>query len=619
MCGICGFANKEGAIAPLEKNLASMVDALRHRGPDGRGTHVGPGINLGHARLSIIDIDGGAQPMSIADGRYIISFNGEIYNYKELRRNLVSKGHLFATESDTEVILHLYQEMGEDCLHELNGMFAFALWDAREKTLVLARDRMGEKPLYYAEIHSGIVFASELKALRLCEELDLSLNVSALDDYLAYGYIPAPHSIYREVKKLPQAHFLTWKDGDIAIKRYWSPYDRKQAIDEAYATEQLEELLSDSVRIRLRSDVPVGSFLSGGIDSTLITTDASKHYDGKLQSFTIGFDSDTHDESSDAEFTARYLGTEHTTRHVAGISLGILPDLVRQYDEPFADPSTVPTYYVTREASKHLKVCLSGDGGDELFGGYPQYVRQGLEQFLSGVPAAARRALLGVPARVMPKHMRGYGWIERMMCDGATRYQQKIGVFNPRERHELFRDPFIASVDNDATLLQQFFDASSNAVHMQISADLETYLPDDILVKTDRSSMMHSLEVRTPFLDHRVVEFACSLPLKFKIRDGEQKWILKEVLRSKVPAEILDRKKKGFGLPLCAWFRGEYKNFVAERLLQRNNLIFDFMNPDAVELLVKRHNAGRRDFSDRIWALIWLEEWLRAFGEHGQL
>lgn len=613
MCGICGFATKDGAIAPVE-NLASMVDVLHHRGPDGRGTHVGPGIALGHARLSIIDIGGGAQPMSIADGRFIISFNGEIYNYKELRQNLVSRGHQFATESDTEVILHLYQDMGDDFLRELNGMFAFALWDARERNLVLARDRMGEKPLYYVEIRGGIVFASELKALRLNENLDLALNEKALDDYLAYGYIPSPHSIYKDVRKLPQAHYLKWHNGKFTTKRYWSAYDKKPAIDEANAVEELAELLSDSVRIRLRSDVPVGSFLSGGIDSTLITVNAAKHYPKKLQSFTIGFDSDEHDETADAEFTARYIGTEHTTRRVTGMSLDVLPNLVRQYDEPFADPSTVPTYYVTREASKYLKVCLSGDGGDELFGGYSRYSQEGLEGFLDRVPVGLRHALFTVPAAVFPKHMRGYGWIERMMCDGAIRYQQKIGVFNPRERLEIFRAPYADNIDHDARHLQRFFEESGNAVRMQIAADLETYLPDDILVKTDRSSMAHALEVRTPFLDHRIVEFACALPFRFKIRNGEQKWILREILRSMVPAEILDRKKKGFGLPLCNWFRGEYKEFVAERLLQRNNLIFDFMNPDAVELLVKKHNSGRRDFSARIWALIWLEEWLRAFG-----
>lgn len=614
MCGICGFANKDGAIAPAE-DLESMVASLHHRGPDGQGIHVAPGIGLGHARLSIIDIGGGAQPMSIADGRFIISFNGEIYNYKELRRNLIGKGHQFATESDTEVILHLYQELGENFLNELNGMFALALWDAKEKTLVLARDRMGEKPLYYAEVRGGIVFASELKALRLWKGLTLSLNPRALDDYLAYGYVPTPNTIYNEVRKLPQAHYLTFKDGDVAIQRYWSAYDAQPAIDESHATEQLAELVSDSVRIRLRSDVPVGSFLSGGIDSTLITADASKHYGGDLQSFTIGFENDSHDESSDAEFTAQFLGTRHTTKHLSGMSLDILPDLVRQYDEPFADPSTIPTYYVTREASQHLKVCLSGDGGDELFAGYSRYSQERLEPILNHVPAAARRALLGIPAALIPKHVRGYGWLERMMSDGAKRYQQKIGILSPRERSELFKEPFAGSVDNNAHLFQRFFDGSSNAVESQISADLETYLPDDILVKTDRCSMAHALEVRVPLLDHRIVEFACALPLNLKIKNGEQKWILKDVLRSKVPAEVLKRKKRGFGLPLCNWFRGEYKEFVAERLLQRENPIFDYMDAVAVEGLVKKHNLGQRDFSDRIWALIWFEEWLRAFSE----
>jgi asparagine synthase (glutamine-hydrolysing) len=569
---------------------------------------------LGHARLSIIDIGGGAQPMTIEDGRYVVSFNGEIYNYKELRRNLIARGHHFSTESDTEVILHQYQEYGEDFLQEMNGMFAFAVWDAAEKALILARDRMGEKPLYYSRTRDGIVFASELKALHLCPDLDLTINTRALDDYLAYGYVPAPHTIYNEVSKLTQAHYLKWQDGEITIKPYWGVGNQERKTNADEAVEELDELLNESVRIRLRSDVPVGSFLSGGIDSTLITAAAQKQSKEALQSFTIGFESESHDESEDAEFTANFLGTRHTTKRVDGMSLGILPDLVRQYDEPFADPSTIPTYYVTREASKHLKVCLSGDAGDELFGGYPQYNWESLEQGISTIPAAVRRALLRLPAAVLPKYVRGYGWLERMMCDGANRYQQKIGVFNPNERRDLLRQPYRDQVDADAELLQRFFEGTGNEIRMRQCADLETYLPDDILVKVDRSSMAHSLEVRTPFLDHRLVEFAYSLPFDLKINNGEQKWLLRQLLKSTVPAEVLERRKRGFGMPLCDWFRGEYREFVAERLLQKSNRIFDYLEPQTVEFLVNWHNRGQRDFSDRIWTLIWLEEWLRAFG-----
>lgn len=613
MCGIAGFALADGIADPGEAALRRMVQTLGHRGPDGSGAWTQPRVGLGHARLSIIDIQGGAQPMQIANGALTISFNGEIYNYKELARELTERGHRFESRSDTEVILRMYEEYGEEFVSRLNGMFAFAIWDARDRTVLLARDRMGEKPLYYSDGNGQLLFASELKALRAFPGLELTVCEYALDDYLAYGYVPEPRSIYRQVRKLLPAHYMVWREGRSKIVNYWNTAGLEPAGNGHDYVDQFEELLLDSMRIRLRSDVPVGAFLSGGVDSSIIAWAASKQYPDTLSTYTIGFEEASWDESEGAEFTARYLGTRHTTKIVKGISLAIMPELVAQYDEPFGDPSAVPTYYVTREASSDLKVCLSGDGGDELFGGYPQYRWEPMERILGSVPLGMRKALLTLPAVALPEHFPGYGFLQRMMTDGARRYQQKIGVFSPAERKALLQPAYEQIVDEDARLLCEFFEQSADEMRARQIADLHTYLPGDILVKVDRSSMAHSLEVRTPFLDHRIVEFAQTLPREQHIAAGNQKVILRNLLKRHLPGEILDRPKKGFGMPLRNWFRGEYRDFVAERLLVRDAKVYDYLDPGAVRQLVEAHNKGQRDFADRIWALLWLEEWFRQF------
>ena len=614
MCGIAGYTLSSSANAIDEKIVQKMTAALRHRGPDGHGAFVRPHVALGHARLSIIDVAGGAQPMKSSDGSLILSFNGEIYNYKELRSDLKKRGYRFTTASDTEVILHLYREYGESCLDYLNGMFAIALWDENRRQLLLARDRIGEKPLYYADVGGNLAFASELKALRHFPNVDLSLDFRAVDDYLAYGYVPSPRSIHHGIRKLPHAHYLTWRDGRFSIKRYWTVDSDIEIRSMSEAVERFQELLDDSVRIRLRSDVPVGSFLSGGLDSTLIVAKASQIYPGKMRTYTIGFGEDEFDESANASATAEHFSTEHTNRIVDSLSLDILPDLVRQYDEPFADPSSVPTYFVTREASRDLKVCLSGDGADELFGGYPQYRMEPFERMLLRFPRWLRRAGLSIPAAMLPYHVKGKGWLMRMMDDGALRYQQKIGVFSVRERQDLFQTALRPNIDEEAALLRSFFQQSSKEIENRQAADLATYLPDDILVKVDRSSMAHSLEVRTPYLDHRLVEFAAALPLRYKIADGVQKRVLRAALKPLVPSGTLERRKQGFALPLRDWFRGNHADFVGERLLSNSSKVRDVFDPTVVARLVEAHARGQRDFSERIWSLVWFEEWLGCFG-----
>ena len=507
----------------------------------------------------------------------------------------------------------MFETFGDEMVNMLNGMYAFAIWDTVDRSLFMARDRLGEKPLYYANFGSEFVFASELKSIRAGLERNLSVSSSALDDYLAFGYIPDPHSIYEQVHKLPPAHAMRWSNGESRIWRYWSLSDSEHELTEESSIERFDELLQDSMRLRLRSDVPVGAFLSGGIDSTVIVYSATQGYDHNLSTYTIGFHDDSHDESSDAAFTASFLGTQHNERIVDQVSLELLPTLVRQYDEPFADPSALPTYIVTREASRDLKVCLSGDGGDELFGGYPQYRPPLLERTLSRLPLGIRMLLLKVPLSVMPEHVRGYGLLQRQMSSGARQYQQVIGVFSGDERHQLHRGGSAGSSSEPVRLLDEYFSAQRDDISNRQFADLHTWLPGDILTKVDRSSMAHSLEVRVPFLDHRIVEFAHALPSSMKIRNGIQKWILRKYLEPRVPAEILNRRKQGFGVPLCSWFRGEHKGFAADRLISGESRLHDLFESKALQSLFDNHQKGQRDFSDRIWTLICLEEWLRAF------
>ena len=594
-----------------------MTDSLSHRGPDGDGFFVAGGIGLGHRRLSIIDLEGGDQPLYGASGNLALVFNGEIYNYKELREELKTSGYQFKTDSDTEVIVHLYDQMGSRCVERLNGMFAFAIWDRRDRSLFIARDRLGEKPLYYDLKPDGtIVFASEIKAIRAHDpQQNLAIDATALDDYLAYGYVPAPKSIYETIRKLPSAHTLMWRNGKVQINRYWSHRDgvRSLVCNESEVMDYLQELLLDSIRLRLRSDVPVGAFLSGGIDSSLIVALASEVSTSPLDTFSVGFSEKEFDESQFARQVAERYGTTHHEIVLNDINLELFPDLVQQFDEPFADPSALPTYYVTQAASQHLKVCLSGDAGDELFAGYSQYVPEPGEGLLNHVPAGVRRLLFGLPAKYLPDHIRGKGWLRRMSASGATRYQRDIGVFDDIERRQLLRSDYHGYVDHDASLLSPYFAGSVNDIDARISADQGTYLCDDILVKVDRDSMFNSLEVRVPFLDHRIVEFANSLPLSTLIKNGEQKHPLKALLNSRVPANILTRKKQGFSMPIREWLRGTYRDLAEDLLLNSSNRSHDFLEPDAIRSMFNTHLKGTRDFSDRLWTLMCFEQWCRTF------
>lgn len=617
MCGIAGVC-LPGDRGEVDKHiLTRMTNVIVHRGPDGEGLHFDECVALGHRRLSIIDLVGGDQPIYSADGSLAIVFNGEIYNYKELRQDLVKAGYIFKTQSDTEVIVHLYDQKGEQCVDYLNGMFAFVIWDRRSKTLFAARDRFGEKPFYYQLKDDGtFLFASEIKSIL---EADLSINYSldkqAIDDYFAYGYVPAPRSIYQSIKKLPAAHTLTYRNGNVAINRYWSHLNHSISLPSSQreVVEYVESMLADSIKLRLRSDVPVGAFLSGGVDSSLIVAMASEQSQGELSTFSIGFSEREFDESLFARFVASKYQTNHKEIMLSNIDLQEFPNLVRQFDEPFADPSALPTYYVTREAAKYVKVCLSGDAGDELFAGYPQYVLEPGEEWLDKLPLFVRKLCFGVPANIVGDGFRGKGMLRRMSVDGASRYQRTIGVFDSIERQALLRRDIEINVDRESWLFEPYFSRSKSGIEQRILADQGSYLTDDILVKVDRNSMLNSLEVRVPFLDHRLAELANSISIGVKMRQGKQKWILKELLKSRAPDEIVNRPKQGFAMPIRDWIRTSYREVAKDLLLNPGNKSFDYLDANYVKRLYLAHVNGSRDLSDRLWSIMWFEQWCRTY------
>ena len=587
-----------------------MADSIVHRGPDGEGFYSDSEIALGHRRLSIIDLTTGDQPIFNEDQSIAIVFNGEIYNYRELRKELIKKGHRFQTTGDTEVIVHLYEERGIDCVRELNGMFAFAIWDARQHQLFLARDPLGEKPLYYASSGRRFMFASELKAL-LRAGVRREIEATALDDYLAYGYVPAPRTIYDSVFKLPAAHRLVVRGGRIDISRYWYPWsDKRLDVTESEASGELIRLLGDAVTLRLRSDVPVGAFLSGGIDSSLIVALAAQQ-DAALRTFSVRINELGFDESPYARLVARRFHTDHHEIEVDVPQLDQLPMLVRQFDEPFADPSAVPTYYVTQAASRHVKVCLSGDGGDELFAGYSQYRRGWIEDCLDRLPL--RTSALGAVASILPQRLPGVGFLTRMAVTGAQRHQAMVGLYLPRERRALLLPRYRAAVDEAAWLLA---DAPArtdlNGIERRMLADQLSYLPENILVKVDRASMKNSLEVRVPFLDPRLVQFVNALPIHLKIDRTTQKRLLRRLLVEIGLPELVNRPKQGFGFPLKSWLWGRLSGEVERLLLADDTRLSGLLDIREVRRLLAESRKRGRDLTERVWALFWLEHWLRT-------
>ena len=623
MCGLAGIYYADGG-AVDRSLLVRMTTALAHRGPDGDGFHVEAGVGLGHRRLSIVDVAGGAQPMWNEDETIVIVFNGEIYNFAELRPKLQAMGHVFRNRCDTEAVVHAWESWGPDCLQHLNGMFAFALWDRRAKTLFIARDRLGKKPLYYArQADGGFVFGSELVALAPVPGLRRQISAAAVDDFFAYGYVPDPHTIYEGIQKLPAAHYLLLRDGSHAApRRYWSAPTESGQADETEAVETLRSLLGEATRRRLMSDVPLGAFLSGGVDSGAVVATAAGLQNAPLQTFTIGFPGDDDETPLANQVAARHGTHQHCEQAAACDYLAAARDQGHVFGEPFGDSSSVPTEAVSALARRHVSVAISGDGGDEVFAGYRRYRwHQLAEAVRSYVPAPLRRGLLGQLAAAYPKMDWAPRWLRakhtltEISLDSALGYYRTVAKLHHDQRRGLFSAPLRAQLDGHDPAarvvdLMQACDGSDSLLQAQY-VDVNTYLVGDILTKVDRTSMAHSLEVRAPFLDHELVSWGMALPPSLKLRGHEGKYVLRRAMEPLLPAEVLHRRKQGFAQPLSALFRQEAAR-VRERLLQGPLADCGLFDLAAVGAMLDRHEQGRHDHGGAIWLLLVFEGFLAA-------
>jgi asparagine synthase (glutamine-hydrolysing) len=632
MCGICGKMYFDRSRQVDERLIRQMADVLRHRGPDDSGVFAAGCIGLGHRRLSIIDLTpAGRQPMANEDGSLQIVLNGEIYNYRELRPGLEARGHVFKSQTDTEVILHLYEELGPACVQQLRGMFAFAVWDARRQELFLARDRAGKKPLSYAIVDGSLIFASELKSLLKDPALQPDVDPEALHHYLTYQYVPGPQTIFKGVHKLPPAHTLLARNGDIKIERYWrlSYKDKLQLPKLEDYCDQLRHVFTEAVKIRLRSDVPLGAFLSGGVDSSATVAVMAQLLDRPVKTFSIGFDDKDYDELTYAAMVARQYGTDHTEFVVKPEAVKILPDLIYQYDEPYADSSAIPTYYVAKLTREHVTVALNGDGGDESFAGYERYRADALAARYARMPHILQEGMRRA-ANLLP--YREYRWSFsrrlRRFLNGisdapARRYVRWLCYFSNDMKDDLYTPAFNqAMAGHDSVSLTEEAYAASDAATLlekQLYADVTMYLPYDLLVKVDIASMANSLEARSPFLDHKVMEFAARLPVDLKLRGAQGKFLLKKAFEPMLPREILYRKKMGFGVPINRWLRTDLKQPAYDILLDSRTIDRGYFKRRAVQQLLDDHVFMRADHSYRLWALLWLELWHRMFVDKSEV
>ncbi len=614
MCGIAGLLALDGR--PVQgADVRRMCAAMLHRGPDGEGYHVGPGVGLGMRRLSIIDLVTGDQPATNEDRTVWVVFNGEIYNFRELRRDLEARGHVFRTGSDTESIVHAYEEWGEECVQALRGMFAFAVWDEKRRRLLVARDRLGIKPLYYLEADGRLLFASELKALLALPEVERRLNWSALIHLLAFLTTPRTESIVAGVRKLPPGHVLTaTAGGGVRVAPYWDvAYAPDHTRSEASLVGELRALLEEAVRLHLVSDVPLGAFLSGGIDSSAVVASMARLCREPVRTFTIGFRDPEFSEAPYARQVAQAFGTDHHELIVEPEVVGILEDLTYHLDEPFGDSSAVPTYMVSKLAAQHVKVVLSGDGGDELFAGYDRYVVESRERAFRFVPAPLRRGIRRL-ITLLPTGVRGRNRLRHLLLPEGERYLDAVTLFRHADQERLLRPEVFelaGGVDPWAELLAPLTACRGHWLSPLQRQDLRYYLPLDILTKVDRMTMAHSLEARPPLLDHRLVEFSARVPPALLMRNGQTKWLLKQAMRGILPDSVIDRPKRGFAIPLGRWFRGDLRGFVHDVLLSSDSRTRGIFDPDVVEgLLCRRHD---RALDLELWTLLSVELWSRRF------
>jgi len=646
MCGICGIVNTDSQREVDEKELRAMTETLRHRGPDEDGIWRRGGAGLGVRRLSIIDIEGGHQPIANEDGTVHVALNGEIYNYRELTRELRARGHRFRTKSDTEVLVHLYEEYGEKMPAKLNGMFAFALWDDEKRRMFLARDRLGQKPLYYRQGGGRFVFASEIKAFAELSDFTPEVEPDAISHYLTFGYVPHPCSILKGVAKLPPAHYATVTNGDVRLCRYWQPVGEPVALDKNEAEERLRELMEDSVRLRLVGEAPLGAFLSGGVDSSIVVGLMAGQGDGRARTFTIGFDEKRYDERRYAQIVARRFGTEHVSEVVRPDVVDIFEKLVWHLDEPLADSSAVPAFVLSHLTRRHMKVALSGDGGDECFLGYPRHTAVWLSGRLDRLSHLAKSfpfapSLLGHYFRghANRKEKSGQGplgrWRHRMPAqeknllyrwkrfarvlgeDAVGRFYNWICLFDDESRDGLLTREFRATIRGESGRYRFEKGEYPSRMHSDVGRaaafDMEYYLPCDLMAKVDRTSMAHGLEVRSPFLDHRVVEFAMNLPDSLKMRRGRGKQILRSAFADILPRPVRRRGKMGFAVPVGPWLREDLREMARDLLTGGVLVQRHIICRSSLETLLSDHLDGRADNGQRLWALLVLEKWVRLF------
>lgn len=618
MCGIAGIVGTERR--DRLTLMRAMRDALVHRGPDSAGEHVSGQVALGVRRLRVIDLVRGDMPIA-NEGRTVWTvYNGEIYNFQTLREELRARGHTFSTASDTEVIVHLYEDRGPEFVRELDGMFAIALWDERTQRLVLARDRLGKKPLLYWERHGELGFASEHAAL-LASLPDRTVDREAVRLYLRLGYVPAPRDAFSAARKLPPAHYLVWSGGRSSLHRYWSlPAPGRLRISEPDAITELRRLTRAAVARRLVADVPIGAFLSGGVDSSVVVATMAE-LTTDVRTFTIDFGESAYSEAAHARRVAERFGTEHHEFVVDPRALDVLPTLVRHYGEPYADSSAVPTYYLSQLTRRHVTVALNGDGGDELFAGYERYFAARVAAALDVVPSGLRSLGSGIASLLLPdsidprsRSRRMRRFIEAAALPRRERYLRWVGVFDTATLSRILSDEFGRSTDAaDRELFDEEPDYQTDAVTEAQYQDVRHYLPDDLLVKVDIASMANSLEVRSPLLDREIVEFALSLPVELRMRGADRKYLLKRAFADVVPAENMYRRKQGFALPIGEWFRTQLRELLCDTLLSRRAMDRAYFRQDAVEALVRSHLDGSADHTHRLWSLLFLELWHREF------
>ena len=629
MCGIAGFVESKNRVATEDAAaiLDRMCQVIAHRGPDDQGTmHTANGVHLGMRRLSIIDLAGGHQPISNEDGQVSIVFNGEIYNYRELYPELKTRGHQFKTHSDTEAIVHAYEEFGVDCLLPLRGMFVFAIWDEKNKRLFIARDRVGKKPLYYTLTDdSTFIFGSELKSLLQHPKTRRVINPEAVDAYLTCGYVPDPLTILRDVHKLPPGHYLTFENGKVDVRGYWDfqygePGNEAIRKEEDYLDE-LRSLLAESVRLRLISDVPLGAFLSGGIDSSSVVGLMSKEMSQPVKTFSIGFQEDSYNELKYARIAAQHFHTDHHEFVVTPDLCEIVDELAWFLDEPFADSSAIPTYMVSKMARQYVTVVLSGDGGDELFGGYTRYVIDRQRSAFGQLPRFLRRGLMAPLSKQLPHGARGRNFLHNIALDPLDRYLDSISIFTELNKPRLYTSGFADQLESENSVLRSWRTYANNVktgqdLDKMLYVDSKTYLPGDILTKVDRMSMANSLEARVPLLDHKLIEFVNRIPANLKLRGLETKYIFKRAIESFVPAEILHRPKQGFGVPVQEWINEQLREKIHDTLTERRTIDRGYINRQYVNLLLDEHERGRRDHSTQLWTLFMLELWHRSVYEY---